>query len=402
MAHQLLLRASSTTPGVLFNFYQKNPSDATYGNVPLNAAPQGPDFLVTGLLQGHVYDFTSKDVDPVTGLISERSNEVVSVDIPFPPTPVAPDMRDVDGFLVLAGSTITNTGPTVVNGDIGVAPGSAITGFPPGMVSGVMHRGGTPVDFVSPRAQAALVVAMAFARASKNPGDVAPTDLGTAVDIGGKTLGPGVYNAPDSLAITGRLVLDAGGNPQAVFIFVAGTTINLTGDIILANGAQASNIFWVAGSSSTVAAGSSWAGTLMADQSITLATGATVNGRVLARVGAVTLDTNTISLFEIAQLGFWLPDHFYSIGQIIPDCATGSFQRVIVAGMSGHTIPKFNVGTNAITQEGPSNPQLTWTDPPEGSIFVVGPPAPAPPNVPPPPPQAPPAPTLIIVPGSEI
>jgi hypothetical protein len=143
-------------------------------------------------------------------------------------------------------------------------------------------------------------------------------------------------------------------------------------------------------------------GTVMARASITAKTGAIVNGRLLAQTGAVTLDSNTISLFVTAKVVFWTPNTFFAANTVIPDCLHGVFQWVIVPGTSGSVMPVFNTGPGSRTKEGPSTPQLEWGDPPDGLLYVMTPPVPAPPNVPPPPPQAPPAPSLIIVPGSEV
>jgi ice-binding like protein/Big-like domain-containing protein len=192
------------------------------------------------------------------------------------------------GFAVLAGSTVTNTGATTVTGDLGLSPGTAVTGFPPGTVVGTIHAG----DGVAAQAEADLTIAYNDAAGRT----LCPITL--AGNLGGLTLTPGLYKSTSSLAISsGDLTLDAQGNASAVFIFQMASTLTTTvgRQVILAGGAQASNIFWQVGSSATLGTNSVFVGTIMADQSITVTTDATLNGRALARVAAVTLDTNTVT-----------------------------------------------------------------------------------------------------------
>jgi hypothetical protein len=189
-----------------------------------------------------------------------------------------------DRFAVLAGSTVTNTGDTVIVGDLGVDPGSSVTGAP--AVSGTTHRH----DAVS--AQAQLDNGGAF-------DDAAARTPATPVsgDLVGRTLVAGVYQATSSLGLTGTVTLDAQGDPQAVFLFQTGSTF-ITGSqsrVAVVNGGQACNVFWQVGSSATLGTGSSLKGTVLALTSITAQTAATVEGRLLAQNGAVTLDSNTIT-----------------------------------------------------------------------------------------------------------
>ncbi len=192
----------------------------------------------------------------------------------------------IGNFAVLAGSTVTNTGSTTVAGDVGVSPGTAITGFPPGMVSGSIHK----ADSAAAEAQAALTAGYV---------DAAGRTGGTPVagDLVGQTLTAGVYTSSSSLAESGDLTLDAKGNTDAVFIFQIASTLT-TGSgshIILANGAKACNVFWQVGSSATLGTNSVFKGNILALTSITVTTGVNVEGRVLARNGAVTLDTDVIT-----------------------------------------------------------------------------------------------------------
>lgn len=191
-----------------------------------------------------------------------------------------------DSFAVLAGSTITNTGSTVVNGDLGLSPGTAVTGFPPGMVNGAQHI----TDSVAGQAQMDLVTAY-NAASSQTP---ATTISG---DLGGRTLVPGVYNSSSSMGLTGTLTLDGEGNASAVFIFQISSALTTasTSRVVLINGAQSCNIYWQVGSSATLGTNSSFSGSVLTLSSITVTTGASVSGRVLARNGAVTLDSNNIT-----------------------------------------------------------------------------------------------------------
>jgi hypothetical protein len=190
-------------------------------------------------------------------------------------------------FAVLAASTVTNTGSSVINGGIGLSPGTSITGFPPGTDNGATHA----TDAVAGQAQTDLTTAY------NNAMSQGPTSPIVA-DLGGQTLLPGVYNSASSLGLTGTVTLDGGGDPNAVFVFQA-TNSTLTtasaSNVSLINGAQACNVFWQVGSSATLGTGSSFEGTVLAMQSITVNTGATIFGRVLARNGAVTLDSDTIT-----------------------------------------------------------------------------------------------------------
>ncbi len=190
-------------------------------------------------------------------------------------------------FAVLAGSTITNTGPTVITGDVGLHPGSAVTGFPAVTLDGEVHI----ADAVALQAKKDLVTAYNDT-AGRGPATTIATELG------GTTLKPGVYNSSSgTFGITGTLTLDAEGDPHAVFIFqTASTLITATWSRVdVINGADACNVFWKIGSSATLGTSTAFKGTIMALASITLVTGARIRGRALARNGAVTMDTNSIT-----------------------------------------------------------------------------------------------------------
>ena len=189
-------------------------------------------------------------------------------------------------FAVLAGAGVTNTGPTTLNGDIGTFPTTSESGVGSLTITGTNHGG----DAVTQQAKTDLVTAY---NQAAGEGPTSPV----AADLGGQTLTPGVYNSASSLGLTGNLTLNAGGDPNAVFVFQAGSTLTTASasSVTLVNGAQACNVYWQVGSSATLGTGSAFRGTVLALTSITLTTGATVEGRVLARNGAVTLDTNTIT-----------------------------------------------------------------------------------------------------------
>jgi hypothetical protein len=190
---------------------------------------------------------------------------------------------------VLAGSTVTSIGTTTVNGDLGVSPGSSVTGFPPGNVNGAIDAANTAAGL----AEAALTIAYNDAKGRT----LAP--ISVAGNLGGQTLAPGLYKSTSSLEVSsGDLTLDAQGDANGVFIFQIASTLTTTAgrQVILSGGAKAANVFWQVGSSATLGTTSAFKGTIMADQSITLNTGATLDGRALARIGAVTMDSNTITV----------------------------------------------------------------------------------------------------------
>ncbi len=194
-------------------------------------------------------------------------------------------------FSVLGGSTVTNTGPTTMFGDLGLSPGSSVTGAP--QVLDETHVD----DAVAIGAKNALTTA--YNDAASRPSN------GTAgTDLAGQVFLPGVRTASSSLLLSsGSVTLDAQGNPNAVFIFQIGSTL-ITGSsttVLLINGAQACNVFWQVGSSATLGTGTSFVGTIMASTTITANTAATIHGRLLARTGAVNLDTNTITTSTCAS-----------------------------------------------------------------------------------------------------
>jgi hypothetical protein len=201
----------------------------------------------------------------------------------------AVDLGTAKSFGVLGGQSVTNTGPSVISGDLGVSPGTALTGFtgpPGGTVLGSVHA----ADPVATQAQSDLTVA--YNAVAGQASDELISD-----NLGGRTLTTGVYTASSTMALTGALTLDAQGNSSAVFVFQVGSglTIASGATITLTNGATACNIFWQVGSSATLGTGATFRGTVLALTSISAGTGATIEGRLLARNGSVTLDTNMIT-----------------------------------------------------------------------------------------------------------
>jgi hypothetical protein len=197
-------------------------------------------------------------------------------------------LGDASGIAVLAGSSVTNTGATNITGDLGLSPGTSVGGFPPGILTGTLRIN----DAIATQAKLDLTAAYNDAAGRTS------TDIVTlSGNLGGLTLTPGLYKSTSSLAISsGDLTFDAKGNPDAIFIIQIATTLTTTSGrkVILAGGASAANIFWQVGSSATFGTTSVFKGTVMAMQSITLNTGATLTGRVLARSGSVTMAGNTI------------------------------------------------------------------------------------------------------------
>lgn len=232
-------------------------------------------------------------------------------------------------FSVLAGSTVTNTGDTFMEQSLGVHPGSAATGFPPGEVGGAIHL----ADAVAEQAKLDLTTAYNDA-AGRTP------FVSLAAELGGETLTPGIYRIA-AAQLTGQLTLDLQEDPEAVFIFQIDSTLITASDssVIFINGSSPCNVYWKVGSSATLGTGTAFIGNIMASTSVTMNTGATLEGRALAQTAAVTLDTNTITE---------------------PDCATD-------------VPPTTDVPTDGPTTDGPPTDGPTTDGPPPGGPTTDGP-----------------------------
>jgi len=190
-------------------------------------------------------------------------------------------------YAVLAGSTATNTGASVLNGNLGLSPGTSVTGFPPGIVNGTINV----TNAAAAQAQSDLTTAY------NQAAGMAPTQILTGQDLGGMTLTPGVYFFASSAQLTGTLTLNDLGNPNAVFVFQIGSTLTTASSsaVVFTSSLTDKNVFWQVGSSATLGTTTAFTGNIMALASITLNTGATIGcGSALAINGAVTLDTNVI------------------------------------------------------------------------------------------------------------
>jgi ice-binding like protein len=214
-------------------------------------------------------------------------------------------------FRILAGTTITNTGSSKVKGNIGVSPGSAVTGFPPGTVTGTIHKADT----------AAANGEFALKTAYKNAMGRTNCPVSVAGNIGGQTLGPGLYKSTSSLSISsGDLTLTAHGHSGAVFIFQITSKLVVTSGrhVILAGGAQASHIYWAVGSSATIGTTAVVYGNILAHKSISLATGAVLHGRALAHIGAVTLAGSTLSHVPFSVSSAPMPSRALNAAMVVP------------------------------------------------------------------------------------
>ena len=202
-------------------------------------------------------------------------------------TPIDIGLGTATSYAVLAHSTVTNTGPSVITGDVGLSPGTSATGLTAATISGSTEV----ATSAALGAQGDLTTAFNQAAGESSTGAITG-------DLGGQTLTAGVYTSAVGVGLTGALTLNGQGNPDAVFIFQVGSTLTTasSSSVVLENGAQACHVFWQVGSSATLGTSSALVGTVMAQASISLTTNASLEGRVLARTGAVTLDSNVIHI----------------------------------------------------------------------------------------------------------
>ena len=221
-------------------------------------------------------------VQATSGALSGTASVTVTVVPPPPPPPPG------SGFLangIMAGQSVTCITGGVINADVSISPGNTITGFGPCVITGVQHL----ADAVALANQAALTTAY-----NTLAGLPCPPANAIVADLGGTTKPAGVYCTASGIGVTGTLTLNGGGDPNAQFVFQAGTSLTTAGNIVLINGAQAKNVNWQVGSSATLGTASQFKGNILALTSITLVDNANLIGRALARNGSVTLGTNNV------------------------------------------------------------------------------------------------------------
>ncbi len=191
-------------------------------------------------------------------------------------------------FAILGASAVMNADYSVILGDVGVSPGTTVTGFPPGILSGKLYYNNGTSVLAHSDAQAAYNTAA---------GMTATTPL-TGQDLGGRTLTPGVYLFSSSAQLTGTLTLNAQGNPHALFVFQIGSTLvtAINSSVKLIHSSQACNVIWQVGSSATLGGGTSFAGVILAHTSITVTAGVSSSGSMIALAGTVTLSKNMIDV----------------------------------------------------------------------------------------------------------
>jgi LruC domain-containing protein len=224
----------------------------------------------------------------------------------------APSFGAASSFAVLAATTITNTGNTVITGDIGVSPGTSITGFGPGVINSG-SRYSAVASLAGPAKIDALAAYTSLITTSQLPGAINLTGAELGQTAGAITLTPGVYNFSSSAGITGRLTLDDQGDPNALFVFTMGSTLTTASysEVVMSSGGKGVNVFWLCGSSATIGTYTKMLGNIMAVASITMTTGATNTGRLIALNAAVTLDNNTAFALSSAPTD--------SDGDLVPD-----------------------------------------------------------------------------------
>ncbi len=241
--------------------------------------------LNTGLFTAGIVTGTfNNTVKATSGTISGTSTVNVTAVLPPPPTPLVP-LGDAAPNGIMAGTAVTCITGGTINADVSISPGNTVTGFGPCVITGTQHLADAPA------AAGQIALTTAYNTLAGLP--CAPANAIVA-DLGGTTKPAGVYCTASTIGVTGTLTLDGGGDPNATFVFQAGTSLVTAGDVVLINGAQAKNVYWQVGTSATLGTASKWQGNILSLTSITLVDNATLLGRALARNGAVTLGTNNV------------------------------------------------------------------------------------------------------------
>lgn len=288
--HITITWASMPSPVSGYNVYRNG------SNFPLNnAGVTQSTYTDYSVFPGNTYTYDVTSIQ--NGVESVDSLTITSTPVPFLPSPAPLNLASAAAFGLLAATTITHVpgSTSSISGNIGLYPGTSVTGFEaPVQIQGDFHI----ADYVAMYAQTDFL-------AARVAGMALPNGITMSADIGGQRLTPGVYKVATSLAITGTLMLDAQANPNAVWIFQIGSTLITaagTSSVVLVGGAQAANVFWLVGSSATLGVGTQFAGNVLAQTSITVNTSACVNGRLMANIGAITLDTNDVIVFAESVL----------------------------------------------------------------------------------------------------
>lgn len=320
---------------------------------------------------------------PTTGS-SGTSGAPIAVPGPAPPAAcgqVPVPLGSAAAYAVLAGATVTNTGPTSLTGDLGLSPGTAVTGFPPGTLTGIENIG-NPLA-----AQAEANLTIAYHNASPAVRANCPVTLTDGENLAGLTLTPGLYFSASTLNIEGGdLTLSGGGNPNGVFVFQIGSSFTTTSGaaVILSDGAQAGNVFWQVGSSATLGTTSTMQGTLLAASSISMLTGSVLNGRALAETGEVSMEDSTIvvptTVFStnytvtFTESGLPTGTHWsVTLNGVLSNSTTSTIEFSVVNGTYAYTI-----GTVAGYTANPLSGSVTVNGAAVGRAvtFTSGPPGP--------------------------
>lgn len=226
----------------------------------------------------------SNTVKATSGTVSGTATVVVLTTVP-PPSPSLINLGAAAPNGIMAGTAVTCVTGGTINADVSISPGNTITGFGPCVITGVQHLADATA------AQAQIDLTRAYNTLAALP---CPPANAIVANLGGTTKPAGVYCTASGIGVTGVLTLDGGGDPNATFVFQAGSGLTTAGDVVLINGAQAKNVYWQVGTSATIGTASKWKGNILAYTSITLVDNATLLGRALARNGAVSLGTNNV------------------------------------------------------------------------------------------------------------